>query len=146
MSNRFCSPSDAQASPSLTKRAGAVAIAALAAFLVAFSGESFAQGFDLSQLLGGGSKHQRGNSGQSSGGSITVQRGAPPFEGKFVGTQKDQGAETTITAEFACYPASDSALPQTRTFVCYSAGSKANSPSGTDNPSGANSPSGANVP
>ena len=134
MSNRLCSRSDAQTSPSLTKRAGAVAIAALAAFLVAFSGESFAQGFDLSQLLGGGSKHQRGNSGQSSGGSITVQRSAPPFEGKFVGKQEDQGAETTITAEFACYPATDSALPQTRTFVCYTAAPKPKSTPDADTP------------
>jgi len=140
VSNRLCSRSDAQTSPSLTKRSTAVAIAALAAFLVAFSGESFAQGFDLSQLLGGGSKHQRGNSGQSSGGSITVQRGAPPFEGKFVGKQEDLGAETTMTAEFACFPATDPALPKTRTFVCYTAASNAKTPSGAKSPSGADKP------
>ncbi len=135
MLNRLCSRSDAQTSRSLTKRSRVVAIAALAAFLVAFSGESFAQGLDLSQLLGGGSKHQRGNSGQSNAGAgVTVQRGAPPFKGKFVGTQEDQGAETTMTAELACFPASDPALPQTRTFVCYTATSNAKAPSGADKP------------
>lgn len=122
-------------SSSLTRRCGAVAAAALAAFFIALPGESYAQGFDLSQLLGGGSKHQQqGNSANSNGDGINIQRSAPPFTGKFVGTQEDQGDETTMTAQFACYPASDSALPQARAFVCYTGAAKTKSPSGMDAP------------
>jgi hypothetical protein len=75
------------------------------------------------------------NSGESNGGAgVSVQRNASPFKGKFVGEQKEQDAETTITAEFACYPASDSALPQTKAFVCYMAASKTNNPSEAETP------------
>jgi len=74
-----------------------------------------------------------------------VRRGASPYLGQFVGkrTQKSgsgQNAQmgqysqigdnaqagsqtapvTNLTAQFACYPAKDSALPQTKAFLCYS--------------------------
>jgi len=112
-------------SRSLIKISGAVTVTALVAFLVSSPGVSFAQGFNLSQLLGGGSKQQHGTSGGSNNQSgVSVQRSAQPFTGKFVGKQEDQGAEISMTAQFACYPASDSALPQAKTFVCYAAGSK----------------------
>jgi len=129
-----------------------VAIVALISLLIAGFGETFAQGLDLSQLLGGGSgqspsqglglpqllgggasRQQRG-SGNSNGNELTVQRGVSPFDGKFVGKQEDQGAETTMTVQFACYPANDSALPQTRVFACYGPTPKAKSPSGADTP------------
>ena len=84
-----------------------VAIAALISLLIAGFGETFAQGLDLSQLLGGGirsialqglglpqllgggaSRQQRG-SGNSNGNELTLQRGVNyPFEGKFVGKQE----------------------------------------------------------
>jgi hypothetical protein len=54
---------------------------------------------------------------------VSVDRGSPPFTGKFSGKQNDQGAETTMTTQFACYPASDSDIPQARAFVCYTGGS-----------------------
>ena len=128
-----------------------LAITALTTFFVALSGEAFAQGFDWSQLLGGGSG---GSSGAASGGSggglsqlfgggggggqrhqppgqpgggISVERSAAPFTGKFVGRQQDQGVENTMTAQFACYPASDSDISQSKTFVCYSAPTSENS-------------------
>ena len=31
--------------------------------------------------------------------------------------------QSSITAQFACYPASDSDIPQAKAFVCYTAGS-----------------------
>jgi hypothetical protein len=52
-------------------------------------------------------------------GGVTVQRNVTPFVGKFTGKQKDPSYETDLNAEFACYPASDAALPQTKAFVCY---------------------------
>jgi hypothetical protein len=113
----------------LANRFGVAAIAALAVFFVTVSGQAFAQGFDWSQLLGGGGaggapggagqRHQQ--SGQSNGSGISVDRGSPPYTGKFVGKQEDQGIQDTMTAQFACYPASDSDIPQSRAFVCYSA-------------------------
>jgi len=117
----------------LTNRAKPIAIAILAALFSALAGPAFAQGFDLGQLLGGGaggsgSKHQHSNSGQGNGSGISVQRSAPPFTGKFTGKQDDQGAETTLTAQFACYPASDSDIPQAKAFVCYTGGSNAGGP------------------
>jgi hypothetical protein len=114
----------------------AVVLAALAACSLALPAISFAQGLDLSQLLGGGSKHHGGGS-KSNADGVTVQRAAKPFTGKFVGKQEEQGAETTMTAEFACYPASDSALPQVKAFVCYTGQtgqSKAKTTAGGDTP------------
>ena len=106
----------------------AAAIVAATTFLLTGSGQAFAQGFDLSQLLGGaggggGSRYQHTDSGQGNGSGISVQRSAPPLTGKFTGKQDDKGAETTLTAQFACYPASDSDIPQAKAFVCYIGGS-----------------------
>ena len=86
------------------------------------------QGFDLNQLLGGaagggGSRHQHTDPGQGNGSGISVQRSAPPFTGKFSGKQDDKDAETTLTTQFACYPASDSEIPQAKAYVCYTGGS-----------------------
>jgi len=90
-------------------------------FLVASFGQSAAQGLGaLGQLLGGGSKHQQQNSGQPNN-AVTVERNVAPFVGKFAGKQKAPSYEGDLNAHFACYPASDAALPQTRTFVCYTA-------------------------
>jgi hypothetical protein len=130
-----------------------LAITALAAFFVTLSGQAFAQGYDWSQLLGGGrgsggssgggggglsqlfgggagggQMHQR--SGQAGGAGVSVERNAPPFTGKFSGKQEDQGIENTMTAQFACYPASDSDIPQNRAFVCYSAPTNENGSTG----------------
>jgi hypothetical protein len=113
----------------MIKRGGAVSIATLACLLAVLPGNSLAQGLNLSQLLGGSSTHHRSSSGQSNEGGVTVQRSASPFTGKFVGEQEDQGADTKMTAQFACYPATDSALPQAKAFMCYTAASK---PSGSN--------------
>ena len=134
--------------------------AATALTIMIWSGSAFAQGFDWSQLLGGGGSPTSGGGGmggnsggglsqlfgggngagqgrawnrsapQSSPGAISVERSAPPFTGKFSGSQNDQGAQTTITAQFSCYPASDADIPQSRAFVCYTA------PSGQSGPAG----------
>ena len=130
----------------------AAIIAAVTILLVTCSGQAFAQGFDLSQFLGGGGgggagggplsqlfgggsggnggggRHQQQNSQQGNGSGVTMDRSAPPFTGKFTGKQEEQGAESTITTQFACYPASDSNIPQARTFVCYTGGSDAGGP------------------
>jgi hypothetical protein len=120
----------------MTNRFVAAAIAALMTFFVALSGQALAQGFNLGQLLGGGggggggddgggggSRHQR-----SDGSGVSVERSAPPFTGKFTGKQEDRGAETTMTAQFACYPAHDADIPQSNAFLCYTGGSNAGSP------------------
>jgi hypothetical protein len=119
----------------LISRFGAFAIAVLAAFIVTLSGQAYAQGIDWSQLLGGGGggagggqKHQ--HSGQSSGSGVTVDRGTPPYTGKFVGKKEDQGIENTMTAEFACFPAADTDIPQSKAFVCYTAPAKENGSAG----------------
>jgi hypothetical protein len=57
------------------------------------------------------------NSSQSNG-AITVTRDASPFVGMFHGKQ-NAGSADHLSAQFACYPAHDSALPQENTFVCY---------------------------
>jgi len=127
----------------MVRKLCAAAIAALVVFLIAPCGQSFGQGLSgLSNLLGGGPKH-KGSSGQSSP-AVTVQRGASPYLGQFVGkrTQKSPSGQhaqtgqysqtgespptssqtppvTNLTAQFACYPARDSALPQTKAFLCY---------------------------
>jgi hypothetical protein len=117
------------------KRFGAVAAIGVVVFLAACFGKSRAQGFGglgqllgnggssggLGQLFGGGGSSRRQpqqNSGQPAGGVI-VQRDVAPFVGRFVGKQKEPSYETNLNAEFACYPARDAALAQTKTFVCY---------------------------
>jgi hypothetical protein len=105
------------------RRTGAVATAAVVVSLVAGSGRSQAQSLGgLGQLLGGGSssRHQQQSSGQPNSG-VTVQRDVTPFVGRFVGNQKEPSYASDLNAQFACYPASDAALPQTKTFVCYTA-------------------------
>lgn len=117
------------------KKLGAAATAVLAVFFLAWPGTSAAQGFSglsqlfggsstssgqgsggLSQLFGGGSTHSR-NSNRSNG-AVTVERNSAPFVGNFDGKQK-KGAGADLNAEFACYPAHDSALPDDNAFVCY---------------------------
>lgn len=123
----------------LTGKTGAAALAAVMGIFMSLSGQAFAQGFDWSQLLGGGGgggaggggggqRHQ--HSGQSGGSGVTVDRGSPPYTGKFVGKQEDQGIENTMTAELACYPATDSDIPQSKAFVCYTPGTNGNNSSG----------------
>lgn len=97
---------------------GAAAAATLAIFLMAWPSTSSAQGFSgLSQLFGGGSTHSR-NSNQSN--AVTVERSSAPYMGSFDGRQRT-GSGSGLDAQFACYPAHDSALPNTSAFVCYSA-------------------------
>jgi hypothetical protein len=96
-------------------------------FLVASFGQPLAQGLGgLEQLLGGGgggSGHRHQYSGQSNTGqpnnAVTVERNIAPFIGKFSGKQKASSYEGDLNANFACYPAQDAALPNNRTFVCY---------------------------
>ena len=125
---------------------GASAIAVLAAFILPFSGQAFAQGFDWSQLLGGGGGSGAGGSGaggggaggapwyqhlgQSSASGVTIDRGSPPFTGKFAGRKEEQGIENTMTAEFACFPATDTDIPQGKAFVCYTAPPRENASAG----------------
>jgi hypothetical protein len=126
-------------------RAAIIAIAALAVFIMTLSGNAFAQGFDLGQLLGGGGgggggqRHQQQGSGQ--GGGVSVDRGSPPYTGKFSGKQDSQGIQSSITAQFACYPAHDSDIPQANAFLCYAGGSSGG-PSNGGPPSGYGPPSG----
>jgi U1 small nuclear ribonucleoprotein len=144
----------------LISRFRAVAFAAATVVLVTWSGNAFAQSFDLSQLFGGGNGGGGGYGGSgggygggSGGGNplsqlfgggsgggqqrhqqqgnasgISVDRSAPPYTGKFAGSQEDQGAQTTLSAQFACYPASDADIPTARAFVCYTGGSGAGGP------------------
>jgi hypothetical protein len=114
----------AQSSNGRLGRTATVATAAVAVFLFAAFGQCFAQSLGaLGQLLGGGSSRHQQSSSQSNSG-VTVQRNDAPFVGKFVGRQKQPSYETDMNAEFACYPATDAALPQTKTFVCYTAGGR----------------------
>jgi len=99
----------------------AVTMVGTAFLLMVLSGPSFAQNLGgLSQFLGGGQKHS--SSSSKSSNAVTVQRDATPYIGTFDGKQKEGGANLSLSAEFACYPAHDSALPQSNTFVCYTAG------------------------
>jgi hypothetical protein len=114
-------------------------IVAVTTFLLTASGQALAQGFDLSQLLGGaggggGSRHQHTDGGQGNGSGISVQRSVPPLTGKFSGKQDDKDAEITLTAQFACYPANDSDIPQARAYVCYTGGSNNGGPRTVDPP------------
>ena len=91
---------------------------------LASPGLSFAQSFGgLSNLLGGGSSGQK----HTHSSAVTVDRADQPFIGKFSGTQQT-AATTTLSAQFACYPAHDSALPQNQAYLCYVAAG--GSPSG----------------
>lgn len=103
-------------------RFGAVTIGVVV-LLAACFGQSLAQGLGgLGQLLGGGgsSRHQQQNSAQPNS-DVSVERDVTPFVGRFVGKQKAPSYETDLNAEFACYPARDAALGDTKTFVCYTA-------------------------
>jgi hypothetical protein len=114
-----------------------ITVAAIVLAPLVLCAPASAQGLSsLTNLLGGGSSHSShsGSSGQSSSG-VTVQRNALPYVGAFSGQRTQtaqasdsgtdsgsgQSAPTSLSAQFACYPAKDSALPQTKTFVCYSA-------------------------
>jgi hypothetical protein len=109
------------------KKTAAIAAVGGALFLLANFEQSFGQGLGgLEQLLGsGGSGHRRQYSGQASTGqpnnAVTVERNIAPFIGKFAGKQKARSYEGDLNANFACYPALDAALPNDRTFVCYTA-------------------------
>ena len=52
---------------------------------------------------------------------ITLEPGAAPYLGEFVGTRSTNSESRTFNSRFACYPAVDPALAQTQTFVCYAA-------------------------
>ena len=93
------------------------AIAMLLSCLV-LQGSSQAQGFDVSQLLGG----LGGHPGQAqTSAAVTVERNVAPYTGTFSG-KESTGAETkSLDAKFACYPAQDPAFDKTDAFVCYAA-------------------------
>ena len=108
------------------KKTGAVAVLTVVLLLAASFEQSLAQGLGgLEQLLGGGgSMHRRQNPGQNSqqpNNAVSVERNIAPYIGKFSGKQKASSYEGDLNANFACYPALDSALPNNRTFVCYTA-------------------------
>jgi hypothetical protein len=108
------------------KKTGAFAALGVLFFLVASFEQSLAQGLGgLEQFLGGSSGQRRQYSGHASTGqpnnAVTVERNTAPFVGKFSGKQKAPSYEGDLNANFACYPALDGALPNNRTFVCYTA-------------------------
>jgi hypothetical protein len=110
------------------KKIAVVAAVGVGLFLAASLEQPLAQGLGgLGQLLGGGgSTYGRQYSGQPnySGppkNAVTVERNIAPFIGKFSGKQKAPSYEGDLNANFACYPALDAALPNDRTFVCYTA-------------------------
>lgn len=68
--------------------------------------------------------HRRQNEGQNPEqpiNGVSVERNVAPYVGKFSGKQKAPSYEGDLNAHFACYPALDAALPNNRTFVCYTA-------------------------
>ncbi len=102
-----------------------VVFAVFAALTLIFS-EAHAQGLgSLGQLLGGGtggSRYQQRNSNPNQpSNAITVERNIAPFVGRFAGKQKASSYQGDLNANFACYPAHDAELPESRTFVCYTA-------------------------
>lgn len=108
-----------------------VTVAIATIMFLALTAPSFAQGFDLSQLLGGAggggsSPHHQGSSNQSNG-DVTVQRGAAPITGTFTGKQAGDSGTQNINSQFACYPAHDPVFAQTETFICYAANGAAES-------------------
>jgi hypothetical protein len=111
------------------KKLSAVTMAGIGFLLVVLCGQSSAQ--DLNSLLqkfGGGSKQSQ-NSSQSDG-AITMKRNAAPFVGMFEG-KRNANSGNHLNAQFACYPAHDSALPHENTFVCYSAEASGGAPTGS---------------
>lgn len=99
------------------KKLSAVTTAGIGFLLIVTCGRSFAQGFSsLSQIFGGGSKQSQSSSPNNA--AITVKRDVTPFVGKFDGKQ-NASSVAHLNAQFACYPAHDSALPQDNTFLCY---------------------------
>ena len=105
-------------------------MAGIGILLIVLCGQSSAQSLgSLSQMFGGGSKPAR-NSNQSNG-AITVTRDASPFVGMFHGKQ-NTGSADHLSAQFACYPAHDSALPQENTFVCYAPEASSGEPNVSD--------------
>jgi hypothetical protein len=88
-----------------------VLVGAIAIFLSCFvlQGSSQAQGFDVSQLLGGVGLGGHPGQAQTSAG-VTVERNVAPYTGTF-----------SLDAKFACYPAQDPAFDKTDAFVCYAA-------------------------
>jgi hypothetical protein len=106
------------------KKTGAFATLGVVLFLIASFGQSRAQGLGgLEQLLNGGagaSRHRPQSSAQPNN-AVTVERNIAPFIGKFSGQQKAPSYQGDLNANFACYPALDAALPNNRTFVCYTA-------------------------
>ena len=100
-------------------------MAGIAFLLIVLCGRSYAQDLSsLSQMFGGGSK-QSPNSSQPD--AITVKRDASPFVGKFDGKQ-NASSGSQLNAQFARYPAHDSALPHENAFVCYTAETSSGGP------------------
>jgi hypothetical protein len=101
-------------------------VSAVFVALTLILGEAHAQGLGgLGQLLGGGSggsRYQQRNSNSNQPSSaITVERNIAPYVGRFAGKQKASAYQGDLDANFACYPAHDAELPESRTFVCYTA-------------------------
>src|SRR5690348_9576016 len=87
--------------------------------LLGFPGSLHAQGLGgLSQLLGGFQQNHRSDRSET---GVSVERGAAPYLGEFVGTRSTNSEPRTFNSWFPCYPAVDPALAQTQTFVCYAA-------------------------
>jgi hypothetical protein len=81
-------------------------------------GSSQAQGFDVSQLLGG----LGGHPGQAqTSAAVTVERNVAPYTGTFSGKESTWAETKSLDAKFACYPAQDPAFDKTDAFVCYAA-------------------------
>jgi hypothetical protein len=122
------------------QKTGAVAVLGVVLFILASFAQSGAQGLGgLEQLLGGGSlggggsMHREQNQGQNSrqpNNAVSVERNVAPFVGKFSGKQKASSYEGDLDANFACYPAVDAALPNDRTFVCYTGEEQGRAPEG----------------
>ncbi|HEY2524657.1 MAG TPA: hypothetical protein VGI29_06335 [Candidatus Binataceae bacterium] len=109
----------------LNRIAPRVIFAAFAVLTLFFS-EAHAQGLGgLGQLLGGGSggsrNQQRNSNSNQPSNAITVERNIAPYVGRFAGKQKASSYQGDLNANFACYPAHDAELPESRTFVCYTA-------------------------
>jgi hypothetical protein len=150
----------------MTNRFVVAAIFVVTTFFLALSGQAFAQGFSLGQLLGGGGGGAGSNGGggggssggggglsqlfggggggsggarpqRSDGSAISIERSAPPYTGKFSGKQNTQGVQSTITAQFACYPAHDADIPQSNAFICYIGNSNSGGPPSGPPPDGA---------
>jgi len=118
----------------LNRIAPRVVFVAFAVLTLIFS-QAHAQGLGgLGQLFGGGgggSRYQQRNSNSNQPSSaITVERNIAPFVGRFAGKQKASSYQGDLNANFACYPAHDAELPESRTFVCYTAEQQPRVPDG----------------